>query len=291
MSDDIERIPSMRRAIRQGVPKRKPRDMAKPMAEAGKTRDAPPIPPRSKATERTIDEPLLDEPLADEPTLALAEAPEPEPAPITQMEPDPEPEPGPDPEPEPETEPESEPGPEPESEPEPEPQPDPAPALDPNAPPLTMREMFARVEPAFAELRRAAYSYPAEHMNDHIGDDGWTRKQMLSHIAAWHDLTTDRFIKMSTTGQPVGLDRHEDAINSAAARVAMGKSVGEVLKDVEASYARLHRQLQRMTDADLRIGDGWTAAVIAGNTYDHYAQHMADLVPPVPAPGSRAQQR
>jgi hypothetical protein len=154
-----------------------------------------------------------------------------------------------------------------------------------------MREMFARVEPAFAELRRAAYSYPAEHMNDHIGDDGWTRKQMLSHIAAWHDLTTDRLIKAGMTGQPVALDRGQEAINAAAARVAIGKTAGEVLKDVEATYARLRRQMLRMTDADLRLGDGWAAERIASNTYLHYEEHLVDLVPPMPAPGSRAQQR
>jgi hypothetical protein len=176
-----------------------------------------------------------------------------------------------------------------EAEPEAEQAPEPTPEVLAGGPPLTMRAMFARVEPAFHEFRNAAYGYPAEHMNDHIGDEGWTRKQMLSHIAAWHDLTTDRLIKMSLTGQPVALDRDQDAINAAAARVALGKTAGEVLKDVEASYARLRRQMLRMTDADLRLGDGWAAERIASNTYDHYAEHMADLAWPVPLPGSSTQ--
>jgi hypothetical protein len=149
-----------------------------------------------------------------------------------------------------------------------------------------MREMFARVEPAFRVFRDAAFRYPAEHMNDRIGADGWTRKQMLSHIAAWHDLTTDRLLKMATTRQPVPLGRDPEAVNPAAARVAMGKTAGEVLKDVEASYARLRRQMLRMTDADLRLGDGWAALLIADDTYDHYEQHMPDLVPPGPWPAS-----
>jgi hypothetical protein len=45
----------------------------------------------------------------------------------------------------------------------------------------------------------------------------------------------------------------------------------------------------RMTDADLRLGDGWAAGRIASNTYEHYAEHMADLVPPVVLPGSGEQ--
>ena len=34
-----------------------------------------------------------------------------------------------------------------------------------------MRDLFARVEPAFHEFRNLAYRYPAEHMNDRIGED------------------------------------------------------------------------------------------------------------------------
>jgi hypothetical protein len=126
-------------------------------------------------------------------------------------------------------------------------------------------------------------------MNDRIGDEGWTRKQMLAHICAWHDLTTDRLIKAGVTGQPVMLDREQEQINAAAARVAIGKTAGEVLKDVESTYARLRRQMLRMTDADLRIGEGWAAERIAGNTYDHYEEHMPELVPPAPLPGTGAQ--
>jgi hypothetical protein len=303
---DIEKIPSMRRDAKQGVPKRKSRDMAKPMAEAGKTKDAPQIVPRGLSPEpQTAEGPLLPLEMAAEPEPAPIETMEPEPQLEPELEPEPEPEHEPehvvlaDPEPEPVTElqPVAEPVPEPvmvaELEPEPveeaEPEPEPAAEapVDPNAPPMTMRETFARVDPAYAEFRKAAYAYPAEHMNDRIGEDGWTRKQMLSHVAAWHDLTTDRLIKAGASGQPVGLDRETDAINNAAARVAIGKSVGEVLKDVEASFARLRRQLLRMTDADLRIGESWAAAIIGGNTYGHYEEHMADLVPPAPLPGAQ----
>ncbi len=298
---DIEKIPSMRRDAKQGVPKRKSRDMAKPMAEAGKTKDAPQIVPRGSGPEPEI---AVDPEVLLAPTLPVEPAPGPQPEPELEPQPeamafaDPEPEPvvvEPEPEPErvhePEPEPEPEPvmvaEPEPVHEPEPEPEPAAAAPVDPNAPPMTMREMFARVEPAFQAFRNADYAYPAEHMNDRIGDGGWTRKQMLAHICAWHDLTTDRLIKAGLTGEPVVLDREQEQINAAAARVAIGKSVGEVLKDVEATYARLRRQMLRMTDEDLRLGDGWAAERISGNTYDHYEEHMPDLIPPAPLPGAQ----
>lgn len=280
MSDEIERLPSMRKPPRQGLPKRKPRDMAKPMAEAGKTKDAPSIVPRGMTPEPRM---------PDEPTLALDLASEPEPAPIAQLTPEPQQEPEPVAVPEPEPEPVASAVPETMPETMPEPAPEPTPEVQAGRPPQTMREMFARVEPAFRAFRDAAYRYPAEHMNDRIGADGWTRKQMLSHIAAWHDLTTDRLIKMATTGQPVPVGRESEAVNAAAARVAMGKTAGEVLKDVEASYARLRRHMLRMTDADLRLADSWAALLLADDTYDHYEQHMADLEPPGPWPAATLQ--
>jgi hypothetical protein len=125
-------------------------------------------------------------------------------------------------------------------------------------------------------------------MDDHLAEDGWTRKQMLAHIATWHDLTSDRLVKLALTGQPAPLDRNIDAVNAVAARVAIGKTAGEVLKDLEATFSRLHRQMQRLTDAQLRLADGWAAQIIADNTYEHYAEHMAELMPPEPPPGSAA---
>lgn len=287
---DVERIPSMRKPSRQGVPKRKPRDMAKPLRE-GKTKDAPAIPPKSGprpaeatlSTEPTLSaEPTLpEEPMLPfEATLALEPAAEPEP--------ELEPEPASEPEPEPVVRVEAEPAPVPEPESRPVPVLAPAPnAAD--APPLTLRALVARVDAAWAVFRAAAYRFPSEHMNDHITEDGWTRKQMLAHIAVWHDLTADRLVKLMLTGRSVTLDREQDAINAAAARVAIGKTGGEVLKDVESTFNRLRRQMLRLSDAQLRLEGAWAAEKIAGNTYEHYAEHIAELTPPQPLPGSGAQ--
>ena len=46
---------------------------------------------------------------------------------------------------------------------------------------------------------------------------------------------------------------------------------------MEDSYRQVRRAVGRLTDAQLSAHDGWLAAMIAGNTYDHYAEHLADL--------------
>jgi hypothetical protein len=163
-------------------------------------------------------------------------------------------------------------------------QPEPTPA----SPRMTLRQLVARVDNAFGEFRAAAARYPKEHMDDHLGEDTWTRKQMLAHVAAWHDLTAERLSKMALTGHSVALDRDVDKVNASAARVAVGKTAGEVLKDVEATFGRMRRQLVRMTDVQLHAEDDWVIRIVAANTYEHYAEHMAELIAPEPLPGSGA---
>ena len=257
---EIERIPSMRKGARQGVPKKsqaRPRSMARP---------AEPEPePELKRESQGESGPEVQPVLEPEPISSLASKPEP----------------FVEPEPEPYVEPE------PESFVEPEPEPQALVEAEPEPPPLTLRELFRRVDGAWYAFRAAAARFPAERMDEHLTEDGWTRKQMLAHIAAWHDLTSDRLVKLIVTGRPFELDRDTDAINAGVARIAIGKTAGEVLKDVEATFNRLRRQMQRLSDAQLHQADGWAAHIIAGNTYEHYAEHMADLYMPEPTEGAQ----
>jgi UDP-N-acetylmuramyl pentapeptide synthase len=112
---------------------------------------------------------------------------------------------------------------------------------------------------------------------------------MLAHITAWHDLTTDRLNRFIVTGKPQELAEDTDAINARVARQAVGRTGGEVLKEMEISLGRLRRHIVQLTDSQLMVDDRWAANVIAGNTWEHYAEHMADLALPEPAvPGQGA---
>ena len=152
-------------------------------------------------------------------------------------------------------------------------------------PPETVREALRLVDAGWVTFRNAAARFPAERMDEHLTEGGWTRKQMLAHIAAWHDLTTERLGKFALGGKPVPLDSDEDRFNARVARQAVGKTAGEVLKDMEATFNKLRRRLQSMTDQQLTAQRGWAAHVIAGNTYDHYREHYADIYTPEPAEG------
>ena len=151
--------------------------------------------------------------------------------------------------------------------------------------PQTLSEMFALVDEGWRQFRAAAGDFPSERMDERLSDDGWTRKQMLAHIAAWHDLTHDRLGKLIMTGKPADLTEGEDVINARVARQAVGRTAGEVLQEMEMTFNRLRRQLARLTDEQLAVDDGWAAQVIAGNTYGHYEEHWADVYMPPPPDG------
>ena len=63
-------------------------------------------------------------------------------------------------------------------------------------------------------------------------------------------------------------------------RQAIGKTSGEILKDLDATFNRLRRQMARMTDAQLKADDWWAAWVVGGNTYGHYEEHWSDIYTP-----------
>jgi len=143
--------------------------------------------------------------------------------------------------------------------------------------PARLRDTLARMDDAWATFRDQVHQLPTEQLALRIGDGGWTRKQMLAHIGTWHDLTSDRLTRFADSGEPGEPTEDEDVINARAARAAEGRTTGEIIMAMEDSYRRLRREVARLTDAQLAAHDAWATAIIAGNTYDHYPDHLEDL--------------
>ena len=172
---------------------------------------------------------------------------------------------------------------------QPVPQPEPLAEAEPVAQPepkqpQTLTELLARVDDGWRQFRAMAGAFPSERMDERL-NEGWTRKQMLAHVSAWHDLAHDRLGKLILTGESTQLSEKTDVINARVARQAIGRTAGEILKEMEMTFNRLRRQLVRLTDEQLAADDGWAASVIAGDTYEHYEEHWADVYMPVAADG------
>jgi hypothetical protein len=141
----------------------------------------------------------------------------------------------------------------------------------------TVSELLARMDDSWAAFARRVRELPSQRLGDRLGDGGWTRKQMLAHIAVWHDLTADRLAEFADSGTPVELDEDDQVINARAARQAVGRSGGEVVAALDQSYRRLRREVARLTDEQLLAERSWATMVIRANTDRHYAEHAADL--------------
>ena len=122
------------------------------------------------------------------------------------------------------------------------------------------------------------------------GADGWAVKDHLIHIAAWeHSLIAllegaDRHHAMG-----VGSDVDEtDAINAAVWAMHRNKTPEEALDYFHQTHALMLKLLRTMSDDDLRLpynhyqpheprdaADNRPAVDwVAGNTYEHYAEHI-----------------
>ncbi|HEY8239181.1 MAG TPA: DinB family protein [Candidatus Limnocylindrales bacterium] len=141
----------------------------------------------------------------------------------------------------------------------------------------TSRTTIERMDEAWAAFHDRLQAVPAEHLDRHIGDEGWTRKQMLAHIAAWHDITADRLIQFAESDEPGSDPEPEDVVNARAARGAVGRTTGEVVMAMDDSFRRLRREVARLTDAQMAAHDDWASAIIVVNTIDHYTDHLEDL--------------
>ncbi|HUG30823.1 MAG TPA: DinB family protein [Candidatus Limnocylindria bacterium] len=143
----------------------------------------------------------------------------------------------------------------------------------------TVAETLARMDEGWADFRERVQSIPSQVLEEHIATGSWTLKQMLAHVATWHQLTIERLSGLIETGEPQRTPDDEDVINARAARAAAGRTTGEIILDIEHTYRQLRRKVARLTDDQLAAHDAWAAAVIAGNSYGHYREHLADLGP------------
>ncbi len=150
--------------------------------------------------------------------------------------------------------------------------------------PLTTADTLDMVDQSFTAFWRQVTAYPPERMDEPVTKGTWTRKQMLAHVAGWHDMTTERLLGLAKNGERRALNQSDDATNARFARLAVGRTAGEVVQSVEASSRRLRRQIEMLTDEQLAAHGGWAARVIAANTYQHYAEHLPDLEPPADGP-------
>jgi hypothetical protein len=112
---------------------------------------------------------------------------------------------------------------------------------------------------------------------------GWTYKDLVAHAAAWEDRTAGRLATLRESGgktYPAVDDT--DEFNAAVVERTHGRDSREVLGEVDGAHARIVGEIGKLTREQIHANDDWVIAVVAGNTYGHYADHLDEIFASVP---------
>jgi len=122
------------------------------------------------------------------------------------------------------------------------------------------------------------------------GADSWAVKDHLVHIAAW-ERSLIALLQGTDRRQAMGVGSESDdtdAINAAVWSLHREKTPEQALAYFRETHAVLMKVLRTMSDADLQLSynhyqpndprdpgdDRPVVEWVAGNTYDHYAEHI-----------------
>jgi hypothetical protein len=135
-------------------------------------------------------------------------------------------------------------------------------------------EHAAREADAWEEFEAALERVPAERWSELDVIPGWTVKEMLWHVAGWLTECAEHLEKMAagTFENYEEDDAATDARNAAFAEAARGMDVDTVRRGL---FDARHLVLRRWED--LPEIDDVAVEWFAGETYEHYDEHLADL--------------
>ncbi len=111
---------------------------------------------------------------------------------------------------------------------------------------------------------------------------GWTYKDLVAHVTAWFDLTIDRLAQFRATGDIKGPGAEADEINADVVARTRGRDVREILDSLDASMTKLLEAIKKLSDEQIHAKDDGVIAIVAGNTYGHFAEHNVELHAAVP---------
>jgi hypothetical protein len=110
---------------------------------------------------------------------------------------------------------------------------------------------------------------------------GWTYKDLVAHAAAWEDRTAKRLRTFRAEGAQVAVD-DTDEFNAAVVERTRGRDARDVVRELDEAHGRILEQIEQLTPEQIHSDDDRVVAIVAGNTYGHYAEHFDEVFAAVP---------
>jgi len=142
-------------------------------------------------------------------------------------------------------------------------------------------DLLALVQGAWINFRLGLRSLGLPGLEDKTST-GWTYKDLAAHAAAWEDRTVARLRAFRESGKkPPSVD-DADEFNAAVVEKTRGRDGREVGDELDAAHERIVEEIGKLTPEQIHAHDDWAIAVVAGNTYGHYAEHLDEIFAAVP---------
>lgn len=149
--------------------------------------------------------------------------------------------------------------------------------------------LLDKIRSGYAALEAQISPLDEAQMTTAGADGEWSIKDILAHITAWHYrlLGWAQAILRNeepALGDTVETDERLDRLNARFYEENKARPLDEVLSDLHSSYLEVIESVQAMADVDLTDPQrfAWLNgnpfwSLVAGNTYDHYQEHMESI--------------
>lgn len=148
---------------------------------------------------------------------------------------------------------------------------------------FTKENLMKRVVNGRTAFEETLARVPEDQMQTPILHDGWSIQDMLGHLAFWQELMTARFAALRA-GQIPDPVTDFDALNARILNDFRHLTLDEVNEREQAAYQQVLDMLEDATEDELFKPDhfAWAngnpfVAWIAGNTWEHYEEHLPEL--------------
>jgi uncharacterized damage-inducible protein DinB len=134
-------------------------------------------------------------------------------------------------------------------------------------------EHAAREAESWARFAAALDRIPRDRWDGSEVLPGWTVKDLLWHMAWWLDKCARNLEHLRTgTGEAAWPAETVDEVNAKLVAEAEGKTVDAVYEELLASRRLVRTRWEALPDVDTKAVEE-----VAGETYEHYDEHLPDL--------------
>jgi hypothetical protein len=142
-------------------------------------------------------------------------------------------------------------------------------------------DLLAIVQTSWTQFRLAIGAIGLPSLEEKTST-GWTYKDLVAHAAAWEDRTATRLWTFRESGGKTLAVDDTDEFNAAVVERTRGRDAREIIGELDAAHTRIIGEIGKLTREQIHANDDWVIAVVAGNTYGHYADHRDEIFASVP---------